>query len=137
MHGKSTHMDAGERFKDDNIIEFHEPRVLPKLLGTSTGSVEVHPARAKAQLQSPSLIRKQSHPVYNEPAHKRNLLNTLLSLTQQDAALSDNLKTNDEIFSSKRPKLAVTSSRKINFKIATILGNKADTTTTDEKDFIG
>ena len=126
MHGKSTHMDSGERFTDDNIIEFHEPRVLPKRLRTSTESVQVHLARANAHLQSPSSIRKATHPVCNELTRKRSQPTAPTSPTHQDAVVGDKITTNDEVVSSKRPKLAVTSSPKTNFKIATILGHDED-----------
>ena len=86
----------------------------------------MHLARVNAHRQSPSSVRKQSHPVCNELTRKRSLPTARSSPTHHDSVEGDKLTTNDEVVSSKRPKLAVTSSPKTNFKIATILGHDDD-----------
>ena len=41
MHGK-THIDAGQLFTDDHMIEYHEPPLIPKRLRTVTENIAVN-----------------------------------------------------------------------------------------------
>ena len=118
MHGKSTHMDAGERFTDDNIIEFHEPPLVPKRLRTTTESVEVHLMRGAHLPPPPATI----------DTNKRK------RTTSTPVSTGDSLAHHNDVVPVKRSKPTVTSPK--SFKIANILGHD-DRESNDSTKYVG
>lgn len=67
MHGKS-HLDAGENFSDENMVEYEEPPLIPKRLRTVTESISIATESFRISPQD----RKRSHSKSEEMMSSRN-----------------------------------------------------------------